>query len=280
VEAPRPSAKLSTIDTPPSVAANRGTEPAQLSKLMKGELDWELLKALEKDRTRRYDTANGLAREIQRYLADELVEARPPTWSYRLQKSYAKNRAAVRVASSSSSWLSVQREREPGWLYEPPGRRSTPNSSAIRHWMPRERKPNNAQRPRKPAIGPATSFADFPLMPIHCQASATCRNNLGLVLMDQGRGVEAMIEIRPVVSIREKLVADFPETPEHRIRLGNTYGMYGTLLHNEGKSKESLKWLDKAIGLLTPFMRSNLAMWLPRSICEQVTVIVPERLMH
>src|SRR5207245_1247110 len=57
VEAPRPSAKLSGSDALPSVAANRGTEPAKLSKLMKGELDWVLLKALEKDRTRRYDTA-------------------------------------------------------------------------------------------------------------------------------------------------------------------------------------------------------------------------------
>ncbi len=66
VEAPRPSAKLSTADTLPSVAANRGTEPAKLSKLMKGELDWLVLKALEKDRTRRYESANGLARDIQR----------------------------------------------------------------------------------------------------------------------------------------------------------------------------------------------------------------------
>ncbi|HEV3386793.1 MAG TPA: serine/threonine-protein kinase, partial [Gemmata sp.] len=59
VEAPRPSAKFSSIDTLPSVAANRGTEPAKLSKLMKGELDWLVMKALEKDRSRRYETANG-----------------------------------------------------------------------------------------------------------------------------------------------------------------------------------------------------------------------------
>jgi len=100
VEAPRPSAKLSTIDTLPNVAANRGTEPAKLSKLMKGELDWVLLKALEKDRARRYDTANGLARDIQRYLADELVEARPPTLRYRLKKAYRRNRVAVWVTSA------------------------------------------------------------------------------------------------------------------------------------------------------------------------------------
>ena len=61
VEAPRPSAKLSSSDALPSVAANRGHRAGQAARrLMKGELDWVLLKALEKDRTRRYDTANGL----------------------------------------------------------------------------------------------------------------------------------------------------------------------------------------------------------------------------
>jgi len=99
VEAPRPSAKLSTIDTLPSVAANRGTEPAKLSKLMKGELDWVLLKALEKDRARRYETANGLARDIQRYLADEIVEARPASAGYRLRKFVRRHKGQVVAAS-------------------------------------------------------------------------------------------------------------------------------------------------------------------------------------
>lgn len=99
VEAPAPSAKLSTIDTLPSVAANRGTEPARLSKLLKGELDWVLLKALEKDRARRYETANALARDLQRYLADEVVEARPPSAGYRLKKLVKRNKGPVLAAS-------------------------------------------------------------------------------------------------------------------------------------------------------------------------------------
>jgi serine/threonine protein kinase len=60
VEAPRPSAKLSSSEALPSIAANRNLEPARLTKLLEGELDWVLLKALEKDRSRRYETANGL----------------------------------------------------------------------------------------------------------------------------------------------------------------------------------------------------------------------------
>ncbi|MFO0806765.1 MAG: serine/threonine-protein kinase [Gemmataceae bacterium] len=95
VEAPRPSAKLSTIDTLPSIAANRGTEPAKLSKLMRGELDWVVLKALEKDRSRRYDTANALSRDIQRYLADELIEARPPSTGYRMKKFVRRHKGQV-----------------------------------------------------------------------------------------------------------------------------------------------------------------------------------------
>ena len=58
---------------------HRKTEPARLSKLMRGELDWIVMKSLEKDRTRRYETATGLARDVRRYLADEPVEACPPS---------------------------------------------------------------------------------------------------------------------------------------------------------------------------------------------------------
>jgi serine/threonine protein kinase/WD40 repeat protein len=94
-EAPRPSTKLSTSDTLPSVAANRGTEPVKLSKLMKGELDWLVLKALEKDRSRRYESAASFAADVQRYLNGEPVQAVPPSLGYRLSTAYRKNRVAV-----------------------------------------------------------------------------------------------------------------------------------------------------------------------------------------
>src|SRR5262245_57670912 len=77
-EPPKPSTRLSTTDELPSVAANRGLEPKKLSGLVRGELDWIVMKALEKDRNRRYETANGFAMDIQRYLADEPVLAGPP----------------------------------------------------------------------------------------------------------------------------------------------------------------------------------------------------------
>src|SRR5262245_33228816 len=84
-EPSKPSMKLSTAEGLPTLAANRGTEPAKLTKLVRGELDWIVMKALEKDRSRRYETANGFALDVHRYLADEPVLACPPSAGYRLR---------------------------------------------------------------------------------------------------------------------------------------------------------------------------------------------------
>ncbi len=98
-EPPRPSMRLSSIDTLPSLATFRHTEPAKLMKLVRGELDWIVMKALEKNRTRRYDTAVGFARDIQRYLDDEVVEARPPSNGYRIGKFVRRHRGQVIAGS-------------------------------------------------------------------------------------------------------------------------------------------------------------------------------------
>src|SRR5206468_4618191 len=94
-EPSKPSTKLSTAKGLPTLAANRGTEPAKLTKLVRGELDWIVMKALEKDRNRRYGTANDFARDLQRYLADEPVQACPPSTSYRLRKFVRRNKRPV-----------------------------------------------------------------------------------------------------------------------------------------------------------------------------------------
>jgi tetratricopeptide (TPR) repeat protein/serine/threonine protein kinase len=97
-EPPKPSTRLSTTEELPSVAANRGLEPARLTKLVRGELDWIVMKALEKDRNRRYETANGFAMDVQRYLADEPVQACPPSAWYRFRKFARRNKARLTVA--------------------------------------------------------------------------------------------------------------------------------------------------------------------------------------
>jgi hypothetical protein len=97
-EAPRPSLRLSSSDNLAKIAAARGTAPTQLTGLVCGDLDWIVMKCLEKDRTRRYETANGLARDIQRHLTDEVVEARPPSAGYRLKKYVRRNKGKVIAA--------------------------------------------------------------------------------------------------------------------------------------------------------------------------------------
>ena len=94
-EPSKPSTKLSTEDGLPTLAANRGTEPARLTKLVRGELDWIVMKALEKDRNRRYETANGFAMDVQRYLADEALQACPPSAAYRLRKFVGRHKVPV-----------------------------------------------------------------------------------------------------------------------------------------------------------------------------------------
>jgi lipopolysaccharide biosynthesis regulator YciM len=98
VEPPKPSTKLSSSAELPSIAAKRKLEPKKLTRLVQGELDWIVMKCLEKERHRRYETANGLAMDLQRYLADEPVAAGPPSAAYRLRKFVRRNKGRVLAA--------------------------------------------------------------------------------------------------------------------------------------------------------------------------------------
>ncbi len=96
VEPPKPSTRLSDArEALPSISAHRKTEPAKLTRWVRGELDWIVMKALSKERDRRYETANGFAADIQRFLSDEPVQAGPPSAVYRLRKFVQRNRGAV-----------------------------------------------------------------------------------------------------------------------------------------------------------------------------------------
>jgi serine/threonine protein kinase/WD40 repeat protein len=99
VEPPKPSTRLSGSASLPSIAAQRSIEPKQLSKSLSGDLDWIVMKALDKERSRRYETANALVREIHRYLDGQPVEACPPSTLYRVKKFVSRNRTSVAVAA-------------------------------------------------------------------------------------------------------------------------------------------------------------------------------------
>jgi tetratricopeptide (TPR) repeat protein len=97
---PSLASRLSTDASLPTVAAVRQLEPGRLLALVRGELDWIVRKCLEKDRNRRYESANGLARDVQRFLADEPVEARPVSAGYRFRKFVRRHRGPVAVAAT------------------------------------------------------------------------------------------------------------------------------------------------------------------------------------
>jgi serine/threonine protein kinase len=122
-EPQRPSGILTTLHGTEltATAAHRHSDPPKLISLLKGDLDWIVMKSLEKDRTRRYETANGLAMDVRRYLDNEPVVARPPSRLYRFQKLVRRNKIvfisgglvllSLLVGLGLSTWLFI-RERE------------------------------------------------------------------------------------------------------------------------------------------------------------------------
>ena len=124
-EPPKPSTRISSLgDTAVTVSAHRKIEPKRLGQLLRGDLDWIVMKALEKDRSRRYETANGFAADIKRYLDDQPVLACPPSAVYRFRKFARRNKAVMTtvglVAATLvlgvivSSWMAIRANIERG----------------------------------------------------------------------------------------------------------------------------------------------------------------------
>ncbi len=124
VDPPRPSARVKTLvgNELTTTAKRRHTEAAKLPAALSGDLDWIVMKCLEKDRKRRYDTANGLAHDLQRHLANEIVTARPPTAGYLMSKLIRRHKLAVTAGAAivaslvigltASVWQSIRADRE------------------------------------------------------------------------------------------------------------------------------------------------------------------------
>ena len=105
-EPPRPSTRVSSLGASlHDIARQRATEPSRLGAILRGELDWIIMKALDKDRSRRYETANGLALDVQRFLSGEAVVAAPPSTLYRMRKFVRRHRGPVYVALGMTTVL-------------------------------------------------------------------------------------------------------------------------------------------------------------------------------
>ena len=107
-DAPKPSTRITTLgDQQAKIARHRGTDARQLKQFLLGDLDWIVMKALDKERSRRYESASSLANDVERFLNDDAIEARPPSAAYRFQKFARRHRAALSTATVIAAVLVI-----------------------------------------------------------------------------------------------------------------------------------------------------------------------------
>jgi len=265
VDPPRPSTRLDTLsrEQRTSLAQQRGTEAAKLSLLLRGDLDWIVMRCLEKDRTRRYDSASNLGADVQRYLADEPVAARPPSAAYRLQKSFRRHRlgfiagATVAVAVVAALGLTVvllvreraARERESTLrraadAQAAQARLASRKSAQVAQFMkdmlagvaPSVARGRDTAMLREILDATAqkldTELADQP------EVAADLRDTLGVVYCDLGQYAPAEKLLREAVAARRKLNGN--ESAELATSLDN----YATVLGWLGKTESEQPMLE------------------------------------
>jgi eukaryotic-like serine/threonine-protein kinase len=222
-EPPRPSTRLSdSRDTLPSISAQRKTDPARLARLLRGELDWIVMKALEKDRARRYETASGLARDIELHLAGDSVAAGPPSTIYRFRKLVRRNRmslllmvalAVLTLIVGAFAAAMAARAEQQRRIAEIEARRALQEAEAARRQAGETRRSEAETRARLEVPQPFGPDHPDPLL---------TADNLALALVAAGKTSEAESIWRQVVAIREAKTPDDWLTPYGRSMLGDT----------------------------------------------------------
>jgi serine/threonine protein kinase/tetratricopeptide (TPR) repeat protein len=240
-EPQKPSTRLSGSAELPAIAASRKTEPARLSKLVRGELDWIVMKALEKDRARRYETANGLARDVERYLADEPVEACPPSAGYRLRKFVRKHRAGIATAglfafvlvlfAGLSVFFAIVSMNAEFKAKDGQNRAERAEQLATERLaeVERQRDEANEQRRRAQTAG-ARMFEAYALGLQRDEPVADLQPYLG-----------------QAIGIRQKLLAEFPADRENAALLGIDYLVTAEAARDRGDLAAALDWYGKGI---------------------------------
>ncbi len=289
VEPPKPSTRLSGSASLPSVAAQRGLAPAELRKSVQGDLDWIVMKALEKERSRRYETANGLARDIERYLNDEAVEACPPSAAYRWKKFARKYRVAIRtggafvllmgLATAVSFWLAARAMRAEGLAEE---RASEALASAERAEKA-ELETMEAYRAStdeaieeligsKETLGPQEKrYLEKTIERWQAFAERTGGDARGRLLRVEGHlrlghlwdrfgdTGKASEQFKSARDQAKQLVRDFPENIRYQGALGSVHRYSSELLVDQSKYVEALRESESAIAILTTVIASPSA---------------------
>jgi eukaryotic-like serine/threonine-protein kinase len=287
-EPPKPSTRLSeSKGALPSISAQRHMEPAKLTRLVRGELDWVVMKALEKDRGRRYETATGFAADVQRYLAGEAVQAVPPSTWYRFRKLARRHRVAFAVTGSALLMLLL-----------------ATGGLAINNWLvAREKKQkedalNNAVAEKKRADenliqarkavkeflfrvteDPLLNSADFfelrkkllnSAIPFYREfvrqhqedpeleaERAGAYADLATLRVDVGELDGALAEAREAEAIYSHLATSHPDQPSFRRDLAEAVNTRGVILDNQGQFGPAEAAYQEALGMLDQLATEN-----------------------
>ncbi len=274
-EPPRPSQRISTLvaDALTTVSARRKTDPKRLSQLCRGELDWIVMKALEKDRNRRYETASNFAADVQRYLNDEPVLACPPRAGYRLRK-FARRRKGVLTASMliasalvvgmvMSAWQASNanaRRREAETARQEALANLQQAREAVDQMLTRvseEKLFNTPQTEllRKALLEDALKFYQRFLRqagadPAVRLGTGEAYRRTGQIYRQLGHPDQAERAYREAIALLEKLVADAPIDPANRLALAQSYHGLGDVRRRLGRFPEAELALRRAIGLM------------------------------
>jgi serine/threonine protein kinase/tetratricopeptide (TPR) repeat protein len=279
-EPPKPSTKLSdSRELLPSISAQRKTDPAGLTRLVRGELDWIVMKALEKDRKRRYGTASDFGKDVQHYLDNEPVDACPPSAVYRLRKFAWKHRVALGIAATvfallvlsvaGLSWGIVIVNAERGKTAQALSEKTSALEAETRARTQTRGALSTATEKlvgkvlgRRPQIGPAEKdllrqllahYAEFAAELGETRESrevaAEGRWRMAGLQKTLGEHTDAEDNFRRSIQIYKELVNEFTQEAPYQRELAVVENNLGDYLRQRGKHREAETFLRNAIEL-------------------------------
>jgi serine/threonine protein kinase/Tfp pilus assembly protein PilF len=266
-EPPRPSTRISTLgQAATTVSTRRKSDPRRLTQMVRGELDWIVMKALEKHRSRRYETPSALAADVQRYLADEPVEARPPSAGYRLGKLLRRHKGPVLAASLLLLALLGGIAGTTYGMLRAEERRAEAEAARERTWQALDAMTStltaDSLTTQKEISAEQKKFLTEVLTYYRELAgekaddeqawarTAKAALRVGYIQYRLGHKEDAIAALRQAQGDFAGLVGDFPAVPEYRRELAGSHNDLGALLRDHGQWHESEQQYRQALALL------------------------------
>jgi serine/threonine protein kinase/tetratricopeptide (TPR) repeat protein len=274
-EPPRPSTRISTLGMVATTLSNqRKSDPRRLIQLFRGDLDWIVMKCLEKDRNRRYESASALAVDVRRYLSDEPVLACPPSPVYRFRKFARRNKAVLAAATvvglllvcgvaglAVSNFLIAQKEqeavrqREDARAQRRLARRAVDKmfTQVAEKWLAKRAGLEPLQREfLEEALAFYQEFAKEQSTDPDARLDiALAQNRVARIQGVLGDSAQAAAAFDQGIAALEGLVAEFPLEPRFRSALAQSYSDYGFVVVYDGRDKDAVEALRHCVRLLT-----------------------------